>query len=210
MEAVLLPRLQAVQAFPTWLLFAVAGVAFHGLVQYINVDLFLFHMLVACTLIIPTVVYIDTTVYSSTPLESIGHLTCFALSLATSMLVYRTFFHRLRRFPGPFVARLSKFHAVYLSRNFQYNLELQKQHEKYGDIVRTGPRELSITRASAIPAMINCKKSYFYQHSDWRTERLGLAETRDVEDHQRRKRGWDRALSIKCKSSRKKESSSRD
>ncbi|KAL1635189.1 hypothetical protein SLS56_001943 [Neofusicoccum ribis] len=198
------PR-ELLHALPAWLSSALAGVAFHGLVQFIEIDIFLPHMLFAAILfVIPAFVYIDVGLCSATPRDSAARLVCFALGLAASVLVYRAFFHRLRRFPGPFAARLSKLHAVYLSTNFQYNLELQKQHAQYGDIVRTGidrestgPRELSITRASAIPAIINCKKSYFYQHSDWRSERLGLAETRDIDDHQRRKRGWDRALSLK-------------
>ncbi|KAF4534436.1 Cytochrome p450 [Lasiodiplodia theobromae] len=186
------------QSVPTaCLASAAAGVAFHGVVQYIELDLILLHALVAASFLLPALIYIDINVYDSTLQFSTLKLACFAFGLTSSILVYRAFFHRLKRFPGPFAARLSKLYAVSLSTGLRYNIELQKLHQKYGDVVRTGPRELSIIRPSAIPAIIECPKNYFYQHTDWRSDHVGLAETRDIEDHQRRKRGWDRALNLK-------------
>lgn len=38
----------------------------------------------------------------------------FFFGLYASMLLYRAFFHRLRHFPGPFAARLSKFYQYVL------------------------------------------------------------------------------------------------
>lgn len=56
-----------------------------------------------------------------------------------SLSVYRLFFHRLRSFPGPFWARLSKFYAVKAGwKRSQWHRELEKLHEQYGDIVRIG------------------------------------------------------------------------
>ena len=67
-------------------------------------------------------------------------LTSFVLSLWTSMLVYRAFFHPLRNFPGPFGARLSKFWSVNQSirTGFRFHHVLGQLKEKYGDYVRTG------------------------------------------------------------------------
>jgi hypothetical protein len=63
----------------------------------------------------------------------------FATGLTISILVYRAFFHRLNRFPGPFLARLSAFYPTYLVVDEEHMyLEVQKLHEKYGDIVRIG------------------------------------------------------------------------
>ena len=57
----------------------------------------------------------------------------------TSMVVYRVFFHRLRRFPGPFMAQFTNFYATYLSvRRAHLYEEIQALHAKYGDIVRVG------------------------------------------------------------------------
>lgn len=62
----------------------------------------------------------------------------FYATLALSITVYRLFFHRLRRFPGPFGARVTKFYNSWHyigGRNYQ---NLDKLHEKYGRVVRTG------------------------------------------------------------------------
>ena len=60
-----------------------------------------------------------------------------------------------------------------------------------------GPRELSIARQSAVAPMAACRKSLFYAQSDWKQERLGMLETRDLEDHRRRRRPWEMGLSLK-------------
>lgn len=64
----------------------------------------------------------------------------FLVGLFTSTAIYRLFFHRLRHFPGPWAAKLTRFYAVTLSQTsgFQYHLELDRLHREYGDFVRTG------------------------------------------------------------------------
>lgn len=64
--------------------------------------------------------------------------TSYASSIFASMLVYRLFFHRLRHFPGPLLARSSKlYHAWQVRKSDQY-IFLEQLHQKYGDFVRTG------------------------------------------------------------------------
>lgn len=68
-------------------------------------------------------------------------LVCHTLvSLTVNILVYRAFFHRLRHFPGPFGAKLSKFWAVWqtIKSKARYYQVTQRLHEEYGDYVRTG------------------------------------------------------------------------
>lgn len=56
-----------------------------------------------------------------------------------SMIVYRVGFHRLNRFPGPFLARLSNFYITkVVCRRHQEFIELEKLHKQYGDVVRIG------------------------------------------------------------------------
>lgn len=64
----------------------------------------------------------------------------YALSLVASLVVYRTIFHRLRNFPGPFWARVSKFWHVErcISSSSQNHVVLDGLHKKYGNFVRTG------------------------------------------------------------------------
>jgi hypothetical protein len=65
--------------------------------------------------------------------------TTYNVSLAASVLVYRAFFHRLRRFPGPFNARLSRFYAFHKAAKSMRGCEdVQKLHAQYGDFVRIG------------------------------------------------------------------------
>jgi hypothetical protein len=61
-------------------------------------------------------------------------------TLSIWILIYRAFWHPLRRFPGPFAARLSKWWATKQTwgSGFHFHQVEQKLHEKYGDYVRTG------------------------------------------------------------------------
>lgn len=65
-------------------------------------------------------------------------ISTYATSLFTSMTIYRIFFHRLRHFPGPFWAKMSKFWHVGKCIGSQNHLVLDALHKKYGDFVRTG------------------------------------------------------------------------
>lgn len=67
----------------------------------------------------------------------------YLAALFTSIAIYRVFFHRLSRFPGPLAAKLTKFYGPYTARNGQTHLEQNKLFKKYGDIVRIG--QLPIT-----------------------------------------------------------------
>jgi len=63
--------------------------------------------------------------------------------------VYRIYFHPLAGFPGPrFSAftRLPHNFAVWTGRTHKYTLAL---HDKYGDVVRVGPDELSFVNPDA-------------------------------------------------------------
>jgi cytochrome P450 family 628 len=61
------------------------------------------------------------------------------LGLYASMLLYRAFFHRLCKYPGSFLGRLSNFYVTFLSaKRLHLFLEVQQLHAKYGDIVRLG------------------------------------------------------------------------
>jgi hypothetical protein len=63
----------------------------------------------------------------------------YQLALVTSIVVYRTRFHRTCQFPGPILDAASKWTAAKRAKKHeQYHLELAHLHAKYGDIVRTG------------------------------------------------------------------------
>lgn len=64
---------------------------------------------------------------------------------------------------------------------------------------KTGPRELSIARLSTVAPLAACRKTTFYAQADWKQERLGMIETRDLEDHRKRRKPWEMGLSLKGK-----------
>lgn len=64
---------------------------------------------------------------------------CYIGGLYLSMLLYRAFFHRLSKYPGPFLARLSNFYVTALSvKKLHLFAEVQELHSQYGDYVRLG------------------------------------------------------------------------
>jgi cytochrome P450 family 628 len=61
----------------------------------------------------------------------------YLTALATSILIYRAFFHRLRNFPGPFTARLSKVtHVFQIAKNSRNYMLAEQMFERYGQFVR--------------------------------------------------------------------------
>jgi hypothetical protein len=107
-----------------------------------------------------------------------------------------------QQFPGPFLLRLSKFCTLrYVLPHFQYYAEVENLHKKYNsDIVRTGPRELSIISVEAIPLIhgpaSKCTKGPWYEQLH-HLEGSSMHNTRSKKDHRERRRGWDRALNAK-------------
>lgn len=150
--------------------------------------------------------------------------TTYNVSLTVSILVYRAFFHRLRPFPGPFTARLSRFYAFYKATKTVRGCEnIQKLHEEYGDFVRVGtksapsaqwrhriaalvrsliwaigPREISINRPSAIRPIYEpptkTTRSPWYAQVSNDVTKISLNSTRVPQVHKLRKKGWERGL----------------
>jgi Holliday junction resolvasome RuvABC ATP-dependent DNA helicase subunit len=54
------------------------------------------------------------------------------------MGIYRVFFHRLRGYPGPFLAKLSQLWRVWRNLREENYLVLDELHRTYGEYVRVG------------------------------------------------------------------------
>ena len=65
-------------------------------------------------------------------------INAYAGALFASIAIYRRYFHRLRHFPGPPMAAITKFWHVYKNLNSKNHLLLEELYQKYGPIVRTG------------------------------------------------------------------------
>lgn len=123
----------------------------------------------------------------------------FAFGLLASMLMYRAFFHPLRHIPGPFNARLSKLWFGFHSASGKGYQRLKELHETYGDVVRTGPNEVSIITPKVLELVhgprSTCQKAGWY---DVNLPRTSVHQMRDRKVHdRRRKSGWDKAFNSK-------------
>lgn len=71
-------------------------------------------------------------------------ITSYLGALWTSMIIYRSFFHRLHYFPGPPLARTSKlYHCLKLGKADNFR-KLAEWHGEHGDFVRIGMHPLAI------------------------------------------------------------------
>ena len=123
----------------------------------------------------------------------------YLAGLYISLLAYRSLFHPLNKFPGPFGARISN---LWLSAHLKHSdayRKVQQLHEKYGDFVRVGSSDLSITHPKAVSTIYGhgskCTKSTFY---DLTKPMVSLQTLRVKALHDQRRRVWSPAFSDKA------------
>ncbi|KAK4187949.1 Tryprostatin B 6-hydroxylase [Podospora australis] len=127
----------------------------------------------------------------------------YLASLFASIVVYRLFFHPLRRFPGPVAAKITRFYGPWIARNGHMHLEHIKLHKKYGTIVRMAPNELFILSSEAIPKMhaakSGCRKkdAGVYNHVTYKGER-NIDSIMTREEHRWRRQVWEKAFTTKA------------
>ena len=152
----------------------------------------------------------------------------YLLGLFTSMTLYRCFFHRLNRFPGPFGARVSKLWHVYHTIDAKNHLLLARLRQRYGEVFRIGkrkqwaqstqkemfdslatvlrclgPNELVVIHPDAHKVIdgvgSSCEKSDWY---DVIQPSESVLFTRDNNMHHKRRNVWLRAMNINGKAKR--------
>ncbi|MCJ1373406.1 hypothetical protein MMC20_004634 [Loxospora ochrophaea] len=142
----------------------------------------------------------------------------FTCSLFSSIIIYRTLFHRLRHFPGPKIAAVTKLWHAYHCLNGKNYLFLQRLHQQYGDFVRTGfnssafpgmvmahtsnllsgPNEVTVFTPDVLvklngPGNSNLKSAWY----DILLPEFGVATIRDRKFHDQRRRFWTSGFSGK-------------
>lgn len=123
----------------------------------------------------------------------------YFVGLFGSIIIYRRYFHRLRHFPGPSGAAITKFWHVWKCFEGNNHLVVDDLYKQYGPIIRTGPEELTIVDPS-IPSLIDGPKSQFTKAPwyDIFLPEVSINATRDVAAHDARRRIWDRGFSPKA------------
>ncbi|KAI0109866.1 cytochrome P450 [Daldinia grandis] len=123
----------------------------------------------------------------------------YATALFTSIVIYRKFFHRLRHFPGPWLAGATKFWHVWQCRTGKNFLVIEELRKKYGPVIRTGPEEITFVDAAVPPAVDGprnkCTKAVWY---DFLLPEIAVNTTRNIKEHDTRRRVWDRGFSNKA------------
>ncbi|KAJ2989844.1 hypothetical protein NUW58_g3261 [Xylaria curta] len=120
----------------------------------------------------------------------------YVASLFISMTIYRKCFHRLRHFPGPTAASVTKFWHLWKCPGGKNHLLLEQLSKEYGSFIRTGPEELTIIDPTIVSLIdgpkSQCTKAVWY---DIFFPQVALNTTRITDDHANRRRIWDRGFS---------------
>ncbi|KAI1819402.1 cytochrome P450 [Xylaria intraflava] len=155
-------------------------------------SIFLAHLLAFTLLIAKQLVSAPATWYEAALIPFLVYL----CGLLVSISVYRLYFHRLRSFPGPRLAALSKIWHVWLSRDSRSHLVLESWRQQYGTFVRTGPSEITIFHPAALewldgPLNRNIR-------SDWYDLLYPSIQvfSRDPALQVARRKVWDKAMSL--------------
>lgn len=134
-------------------------------------------------------------------LESTAVIGSYLTALFSSIVAYRKLFHRLRHFPGPPLASVSKLWHTSKTFTCKNHLILDDLHKKYGDFVRTGPTEVTVFKPEVKWAVDgphnNCTKAVWY---DILLPLVALNTNRSKSQHDQRRRAWDQAITMKTMS----------
>ena len=108
-----------------------------------------FYKIVGAVLLLQPVALLNIKLSGQTWLQSYVALvsleTAYSASLFASIGLYRVFFHPLRRFPGPFWARLWMWWKIAKFAEAEKGyLVIDDLHKKYGDVVRIGMQSLTL------------------------------------------------------------------
>lgn len=75
----------------------------------------------------------------------------YIIGLFASITIYRLFYHRLKHFPGPTWASITKIWHAWQARHRTNYLVLERLHNQYGDFVRTGMSCMVLINISPMP-----------------------------------------------------------
>ncbi|KAL6407021.1 hypothetical protein AUP68_09842 [Ilyonectria robusta] len=130
------------------------------------------------------------------PTVTLLALTFFLLVI--SQIVYYTFFHPLAKYPGPAIAKFTNLWKAYQLWSLHMPETLTQLHDKYGEVVRVGPNDLSFNGGKASAQIYKAgrglPKTKFY--NGFTTFNPNLFGTQDEEIHSIRRRQMAHAFSL--------------
>lgn len=88
--------------------------------------------------------------HSTMPIVPYGSIICQKMVLwVLSLAIYRACFHPFAKIPGPKLYAITDLPYFYHVSRGAWVRKLQEFHEKYGQVVRFGPKDVSFTTADS-------------------------------------------------------------
>ena len=120
-----------------------------------------------------------------------------------SVITYKFYFHPLANFPGPFFAAISDVWYVRLFIGGDLPWTMERMHQRYGDVVRVAPNELSFATPDAFHDIHSHAardrkpflKSSFYQAYE---RPRNIISMRDPQEHAARRKMYAGAFSTRA------------
>ncbi|MCJ1283212.1 hypothetical protein MMC26_002540 [Xylographa opegraphella] len=111
---------------------------------------------------------------------------------AVARWIYLFYFHPLSRYPGPLLAHITNLWKFSAFLSGEHHLIEQKLHQRYGNVIRTGPTSLSISSLSGFEAIYGfnkvIEKGDFYDFGrDARSGGGSIFSARSEADHRVRR-----------------------
>ncbi|RDX44047.1 cytochrome P450 [Lentinus brumalis] len=126
------------------------------------------------------------------------YILAYPTSTATSVVAYRISpFHPLAGYPGPVLARVSKFWAVWNTWRGRQHHVITELHRRYGTFVRIGPNDLSVVDVKAVTQVLGANG---LAKGEWYSARKDPKAPNNLfiltgEEHANRRRLWNRGMS---------------
>jgi cytochrome P450 len=100
------------------------------------------------------------------------------------------------------LAKITKWYGFYLVSFGKTYLTFPELHEKYGDVVRVGPNELSFADPEAVKYIHGSQANKLQKGPNYDTrlwaDGISLGDERDIAVHRARRKVWDKGLAIKA------------
>lgn len=134
------------------------------------------------------------------PIDAAAQATILLITGFCLVAGYRLALHPLRRFPGPWFARVSDWYGAYFAVTRNLHLVTLRDHQRHGPVIRQGPNKLVFNTANAfrdIHQNENVTKSDLYLCGDrsLKNKNIFVAISKDI--HRSRRRLIGRVISEK-------------
>ncbi|KAH9006681.1 high nitrogen upregulated cytochrome P450 monooxygenase 2 [Lactarius hengduanensis] len=153
--------------------------------------------LIALLFVVPAILSVPISYH--VPWPSAAVLLAFVTyggAVSSFALIYRLSpFHPLAKYPGPAIAKTSKLWAAYLCAKGDMHRLYKSLHDRYGDVMRVGPNELSIRDSSLIHPILGQGGLPKGPRWEGRDGPQTLIAQRDPILHMHQRKSWNRAFS---------------